>query len=136
MARNYSLPSGTHLEVYSRAKSRNEGRYMGLMPMESISSNGPSRAHEITVRTAQQLDGCLRHRSVLARRQNDHEVAVRYTSRSRNHPQGETHVPASTDDSRRTSKQYSHSRTLRISRSRSERHRQICVLLRRRWIFL
>ena len=88
----------------SRAKSRNGGRYMGLILMKSISSNGPGRAYQTTVRTAQQLDGCLRHRSVLARRQNDHEVAVRYTSRSRNHSQGETHVPASTDDSRRTSK--------------------------------
>jgi hypothetical protein len=42
------------------------GYYMGLMLMESIGSNGPSRAHQITVRTAQPLDGCIRHRSVLA----------------------------------------------------------------------
>ena len=93
----------------SRAKSRSGGRCMGLTIMESISSNGPSRAYQITVRTAQQLDGCLRRRAVAARRQNDHEVAVRNTNRSRNHTQGEPHVPASTEDSRRTSKLYSHS---------------------------
>src|SRR5579862_9299213 len=57
-------------------------------------------------------------------------------SRSRNHSQGEPHVPASTDDSRRTSKLLSHSRTLRSSRGRGKRHCQICVLLRRGRLFL
>src|SRR5580698_1941840 len=124
MARNYSHAMSTSYYLFPACNEISReiskwGTLLDLTLIKSIRLNGPSRAYQSTVRKAQQLHGCLRHRSALTRRQNDHEVAVRYTSRSRNHPQGETHVPASTDDGRRTSKQYSHSRTLRISRSRS-----------------
>src|ERR1700722_4188765 len=51
-------------------------------------------------------------------------------------PTRRNHAPASTEDSRRTNKLFNHSRTIRIGRSRSKRHGQICVLLRRRWLFL